>query len=50
MRDLGLDAGMTRTTLATAIVLGVLAVVPAPPLAVRRLLRVDIPGPLRVVG
>lgn len=49
MPELGLDVAISAATLATAIVLGVVAVAAAPLLTIRRLRRMDIPGTLRVV-
>ena len=45
----GLDVAISTGTLATAFVLGVIAVAAAPLLTIRRLRRMDIPGTLRVV-
>jgi putative ABC transport system permease protein len=45
----GLDVAISPGTLATAFVLGVIAVAAAPLLTIRRLRRMDIPGTLRVV-
>jgi putative ABC transport system permease protein len=47
--ELGLDVSVSRSTLVTATVLGVIAVAAAPLLTIRRLSRMDIPGTLRVV-
>jgi putative ABC transport system permease protein len=47
--DLQLDVVLGVDTIATAVVLGVLAVGIAPLLTIRRLLRMDVPGTLRVV-
>ena len=49
MPELGLDVAISTGTLATAFVLGVIAVAAAPLLTIRRLRRMDIPGTLRVV-
>ena len=47
--DIGVVTYLSGTTVATALVLGVLAVAVAPLLTVRRLRRMDIPSTLRVV-
>ena len=49
MPDMGLDVVVSIDTVLAATVLGVLAVVIAPLLTIRRLRRMDIPGTLRVV-
>lgn len=49
MPDMALDTIISGTTVATAVVLGVLAVSVAPLLTMRRLLRMDVPSTLRVV-
>jgi putative ABC transport system permease protein len=49
MPDVGFDVVLTGRTIATAAVLGIVAVAVAPLLTVRRLRRMDIPGTLRVV-
>jgi putative ABC transport system permease protein len=49
MPDLGLDVVVSPTTVVTAAVLGIVAVAAAPLLTIRRLVRMDIPGTLRVV-
>jgi putative ABC transport system permease protein len=49
MPDMGLDVALSRGTVLTAAVLGVIAVGIAPLLTIRRLRRMDIPGTLRVV-
>ena len=49
MPELGLTVDISAATIATAVVLGVIAVAAAPLLTVRRLRRMDIPGTLRVV-
>lgn len=49
MPELGLDVAISPGTLATAVVLGVVAVAAAPLLTIRRLRRMDIPATLRVV-
>jgi putative ABC transport system permease protein len=49
MPELGIDATLSPQTIATAIVLGVVAVAAAPLLIVRRLRRMDIPTTLRIV-
>jgi putative ABC transport system permease protein len=49
MPDVGFDVVLTGRTLATAAVLGIMAVAVAPLLTIRRLRRMDIPGTLRVV-
>jgi putative ABC transport system permease protein len=49
MPELGLDVAISTSTLATAVLLGVIAVAAAPLLTIRRLSRMDIPGTLRVV-
>jgi putative ABC transport system permease protein len=49
MPDMGLDTAVSPATIATALVLGVLAVATAPLLTVRRLRRMNIPGTLRIV-
>lgn len=47
--ELGLDASLSGGTVATAILLGVVAVAVAPLLTIRRLRRMDIPTTLRIV-
>jgi putative ABC transport system permease protein len=49
MPDVGFDVVLTGRTIATAAVLGIVAVAVAPLLTIRRLRRMDIPGTLRVV-
>ncbi|MFM2182709.1 MAG: hypothetical protein RJB61_1003 [Actinomycetota bacterium] len=49
MPDMALDTIISGTTVATAVVLGVVAVSVAPLLTMRRLLRMDVPSTLRVV-
>jgi putative ABC transport system permease protein len=49
MPDMGLDVVVGGGTVATAVVLGIVAVGLAPLLTIRRLRRMDIPGTLRVV-
>jgi putative ABC transport system permease protein len=49
MPDLRLIVSISPTTVATAVVLGVVAVAVAPLLTVRRIRRMDVPGTLRVV-
>ncbi|MBK9178847.1 MAG: FtsX-like permease family protein [Acidimicrobiales bacterium] len=49
MPDLGVIAHLTPVTIATAVVLGVLAVAVAPLLTIRKLRRTDLPSALRVV-
>jgi putative ABC transport system permease protein len=49
MPELGLDVAISSSTVATALVLGVIAVGAAPLLTLRKTRRMDIPSTLRVI-
>lgn len=49
MPEMGMEVVVSGWTLATAVLMGVIAVAVAPLLTIRKLRRMDVPGTLRVV-